>query len=143
MVRGPSSGAGQQVVPYQAVVSRPGHRMLMRQQFPGLERSGLSDPGALVLKEPSTGSRHLSAPSGPQPTDGAFLCSAGPSGKKEAPRRALVMKQVAGHVGAESGRHLSIRKPCKGWIQVVVATRPMWVVRRNWSRASAGVLQPR
>src|SRR3954471_3629475 len=30
-----------------------------------------------------------------------------------------------------------------GWIQVVVATRPMWVVRRNWSRASAGVLQPR
>ena len=40
-------------------VKRPGHRMLMRWQFRGLERSGLSDLGALVLKEPSTGSRHL------------------------------------------------------------------------------------
>src|SRR3954467_15009745 len=46
-----------------------------------LEVKGLSDRGALVLKEPSTGSRHLSAPSGPQPTDGAFLCSDSPSGK--------------------------------------------------------------
>src|SRR5215211_5825799 len=59
-------------------VKRPGHRMLMRWQFRGLERSGLSDLGALVLKEPSIGSRHLLAPSGPQPTDGVFLCSEGP-----------------------------------------------------------------
>src|SRR5436189_6285155 len=35
------------------------------------------------------------------------------------------------------------RRAKTGWIQVVVATRPMWVVRRDWARASACVLQPR
>src|SRR4051812_11555804 len=50
--------------------------------------------------------------------------------------------------GAQPWAHESLAVAPQGhagtrWIQVVVATRPMWVVRRNWSRASAGVLQPR
>src|SRR5215207_8280486 len=51
---------------------------------PEAEPQGHSRAGALLRKEPSIGSRHLLARSGPQPTDGAFLC-AERSSQKEVP----------------------------------------------------------
>jgi hypothetical protein len=60
------------------------HRMLMRRQLPGLEIAGSVRSGRARSQRAVHRLQAPLAPSGPQPTDGAFLCAVYPSGKKNA-----------------------------------------------------------